>query len=308
MSSLKLFYVLLLFLIFNSGGSLANAAAILLDRTDNSTKSSSHNRTCNFSGNPDLYGLGIRLGVYLQLCSTLLANHFLPEVLRDAWDANAVFLLAIFIAIIKSSVSVGNLTAPEAFVMLQMLLAVLLAVFNISGGMWFVFDFTGQLLDKRVNRKTDAFAMLSELGLARSNTSPLGILARSLLGLSIASYNVWFWFGGSRRLDSDIDCATSVFLFARVDLHGNATLFFKVIAAIYLAYKACQITWQVGPVPQLLTIVDWLSRHDNDKDVGGSEDPRPSFRNMFLSLIDPRSRFGRKNRPLQEYFTFTAEL
>ena len=46
---------------------------------------------CNLVGNPDLYGLRIRLGVYLQLLSILLANHFLPDALREAWDANAVF-------------------------------------------------------------------------------------------------------------------------------------------------------------------------------------------------------------------------
>ena len=33
-------------------------------------------------GNPDLYGIGIRVGIYLQLFSTLVANHYLPETMK----------------------------------------------------------------------------------------------------------------------------------------------------------------------------------------------------------------------------------
>ena len=41
---------------------------------------------CIIEGNPDLYGLGIRLGVYTQLISSLLANYYHDEILQDAWD------------------------------------------------------------------------------------------------------------------------------------------------------------------------------------------------------------------------------
>lgn len=39
-----------------------------------------------FEGNPDLYGLGIRVGIYCQLVSSLLANHYHREIMQDAWD------------------------------------------------------------------------------------------------------------------------------------------------------------------------------------------------------------------------------
>jgi hypothetical protein len=42
--------------------------------------------TCTVSGNPDLYGLGIRLGVYTQLVSSVLANHYHDELIRDVRD------------------------------------------------------------------------------------------------------------------------------------------------------------------------------------------------------------------------------
>ena len=42
--------------------------------------------SCSFVGSPDLYGLGIRLGVYFQLFATLFANAFLDEAVGDAPD------------------------------------------------------------------------------------------------------------------------------------------------------------------------------------------------------------------------------
>jgi hypothetical protein len=41
---------------------------------------------CIVAGNPDLYGLGIRLGVYTQLLSSVLANHYHDEIMKDARD------------------------------------------------------------------------------------------------------------------------------------------------------------------------------------------------------------------------------
>jgi hypothetical protein len=41
---------------------------------------------CELPGNPDLYGLGVRLGVYTQLTSSLLANNYHEELLKDVWD------------------------------------------------------------------------------------------------------------------------------------------------------------------------------------------------------------------------------
>lgn len=42
--------------------------------------------TCTVTGNPDLYGLGIRVGVYTQLVSSVLANHYHDEIMKDARD------------------------------------------------------------------------------------------------------------------------------------------------------------------------------------------------------------------------------
>ncbi|KAG8530599.1 uncharacterized protein KY384_004637 [Bacidia gigantensis] len=56
-----------------------------------------------FVGNQDLYGLGIRLGIYLQWVSSLLANNLLPESRKEPQKAFLIFSLAICIATITST-------------------------------------------------------------------------------------------------------------------------------------------------------------------------------------------------------------
>ena len=182
--------------------------------------------TCTHVGNSDLYGLGVRLGVYLQLFSTLTANHFLVETSQAAWDTNAVFLVAIFIATVKSSVGSDRIAAFEAFVMVQMLLAFVLAVFTVSGRRWREFD------------------LLVRNSQSRFNGSPLGSFTRSALTTAIACYQVWFWFRGARQLDRVAECRSSVFLFTRVSVGSGVTAVFKILAVLYLIMRVIRMFWE----------------------------------------------------------------
>jgi uncharacterized protein with PQ loop repeat len=56
---------------------------------------------CEHSGNVDLYGLGIRLGICLSILSTILGMILMPDVLYDFQDSDAI-LLAIYIALIMA--------------------------------------------------------------------------------------------------------------------------------------------------------------------------------------------------------------
>jgi hypothetical protein len=49
-------------------------------------------------GNSDLYGLGIRIGVYLQWFSAWISNTINPYGAASNHDANNIFLIAILIA------------------------------------------------------------------------------------------------------------------------------------------------------------------------------------------------------------------
>lgn len=59
-----------------------------------------------FEGNEDLYGLGIRVGIYLQWIASLVANNLLPESRKELQRVWLVFSLAVCIATMISSFAV----------------------------------------------------------------------------------------------------------------------------------------------------------------------------------------------------------
>jgi hypothetical protein len=204
--------------------------------------------TCTHVGNTDLYGLGIRLGVYLQLFSTLFANHFLPETAQAAWDANAVFLVAIFIATVKSSTGSNHFAAFEAFIMLQMQLAFVLAVFNETHrkGSWHL-GFGGQAVGR---------------DFSPGHGSQLGHFARTSLTIAIASYQVWYWFVGAYRLDHRSRCTAFVFLFTRISILGRAVIVFKIGSTLYLVIKARRLLVE-SPIARVVSDLSLFKRQED---------------------------------------------
>ena len=73
-----------------------------------------------FAGNTDLYGLGIRTGLYLQWLSSLLANNTLPETRQDIQKVYLVFSMAICFATVISSFSKVCIFAIEIEIMYWM--------------------------------------------------------------------------------------------------------------------------------------------------------------------------------------------
>ena len=55
---------------------------------------------CELSGNSDMYGLGIRIGSYLQWLSLLIAAHYVPSELPGLRTSNAFFTSATFIGLV----------------------------------------------------------------------------------------------------------------------------------------------------------------------------------------------------------------
>ncbi|MCJ1395507.1 hypothetical protein MMC18_008393 [Xylographa bjoerkii] len=84
-------------------------------------------------GNSDFYGLGIRLGIYLQWISSLLTNILIPDEVSDSLDTNSIFLFAVFIAIANATTSSEGLHPAEAFIMISMCFGYLFSVLSVSG-------------------------------------------------------------------------------------------------------------------------------------------------------------------------------
>lgn len=170
--------------------------------------------TCTFAGNSDIYGLGIRIGVYLQWVSGFLANNFHAEAVQDMLATNTIFLLALFtaLAIITQKKSVQ---AIEVVIILQLCIGLLISVSTTWG--------------LRVRARLTSG---KEYG-ARLYLPLLGSTIRLCLASAIFSYNLWFWFRGLDVL-RDPECPPSGFLFARVVLLHRARGFFEVTSIIWI--------------------------------------------------------------------------
>lgn len=87
-------------------------------RVSENLRPSKRNTSCaGFEGNSDFYGLGIRLGVYLQWIASWLTNTLSPNEAGPSHDANSIFVLAIAVAI-ATSIASDNIKPVEVYVML----------------------------------------------------------------------------------------------------------------------------------------------------------------------------------------------
>ncbi|KAL9109082.1 MAG: hypothetical protein Q9227_006173 [Pyrenula ochraceoflavens] len=89
-----------------------------------------------FQGNSDLYGLGIRIGIYLQWFSSWICMSLNPGSAEDLHAVNSIFIFAIIIAAIVAAASdrteIG-LRPIEAHILLQISFGYLFTVLSIWG-------------------------------------------------------------------------------------------------------------------------------------------------------------------------------
>lgn len=70
---------------------------------------------CEFSGDPDMYGLGIRIGSYLQWLSLLIAACYVPSELPGLRTSNAFFASATFIGLVVET-ALNDLEVTEIYI------------------------------------------------------------------------------------------------------------------------------------------------------------------------------------------------
>ncbi len=180
-------------------------------------------------GNQDFYGLGIRLGIYFQVFSTLLTGQVLPEETSGVWDTNSIFVLAVFAAVSKSSVD-GTIHYVEAFVMLQLMFMLVLCAFQRGSA----YQFTA--LFQALVKERDARQMKSFLRISRA-----GEAGRRGLSIAIACYNIWFWFG----FKTPDTCNSFVFLFVKMPVQSRSLGLYDTFAVLYLLSIALATCYSV---------------------------------------------------------------
>ncbi|KAJ8130418.1 hypothetical protein O1611_g3213 [Lasiodiplodia mahajangana] len=137
------------------------------------------NGPCSLDRNSDLYGLGIRIGIYIQGVATLWAMSYRQTAAAELCKVGGLFQFAVLVALIRETVTNDNFNAVEALV--TYLLGVLSFGVNV----------------------TDA------LGTDREEHQ--NYLERKTIS-SLSVSQTWFWFVGLNKLER-LPCKTETFFF-----------------------------------------------------------------------------------------------
>ena len=184
---------------------------------------SANSDKCGFSGNSDFYGLGIRLGVYLQWTTSILALYLHTEAVSENLDTNTIFVSALFVALLSATAR-DQVRAAEVLILLQLCWGFLLGVLTI----W------GQRIREdygKTNREPIRYPLM-------------GSLFRLGLTSAICAYSVWFWFSGVQRLPTDT-CPAFIFVIAKANVRGGIRIFFQVQFALIMIPVGILSFWEV---------------------------------------------------------------
>lgn len=157
---------------------------------------------CGFDGDDNTYGLGIRIGIYLQWITSSIAYNFLPKEAETMRGINNCFQAAMFAGLLFITITKGSeLYAVEAFMML------IFCMGGVCSG------------DKEKQNYSNHGA------------TTLGSFIRFSLGVAFCAYGVWFTFKGMDNMKHP-PCSTFVFFLVRVNLYGRFRTFWKVMFTI----------------------------------------------------------------------------
>ncbi|RYP09342.1 hypothetical protein DL765_008488 [Monosporascus sp. GIB2] len=167
---------------------------------------------CGFEGNSDLYGLGVRLGIYVQWATSVLAEHLYEPAISECRDVNTTFQIAMLAGLMLITTNVNTETlAVEGYVTLLFCFA----------SAWLAG--LQALSATRISRST---------GIVESRTQNARRIGDLLLSIAVCSYGVWFL---TRALDglprTNATCPEVVFFFAAVPLYG----WFRALLTVVLA-------------------------------------------------------------------------
>ena len=179
---------------------------------------------CSFAGNTDMYGLGIRIGFYLQWFAVDLASWLAPSEVNGIRLTVSIFIAATFLAlIIQVSLNVSNLQVVEVYI-------ILLLTFGYY--LFFVPLYTWRLL-VGYDPALDPFRF--------PHVWPGRVYSalNFLLLVAVASFQLWFWFARVPQLNGQ-SCQEYGFFFAKIRMNKKG---FEVLNIVFyfLLLSSCAI-------------------------------------------------------------------
>lgn len=189
---------------------------------------------CGFEGNSDIYGLGIRLGLYMQWLSAYFLRELFPESVTDLASVTFIFEFALFTAAVALTRENSETYSMEIMILVAMLM----------GDVWLV------------------HVPISFPFHRRSNATAAAVLARSLMIFAIAIFAVWFAATGSLHYRRD-PCGTYLFLFGKIRIESlnMAYICFQAMTVVHLLVAVALCFYSLKPIhsTERAFLEDWSS-------------------------------------------------
>lgn len=218
-------------ILFASATTLALAAA-----RETKMVTSRDDQECGFVGNSDIYGLGIRVGLYLQWFSGWLCGVCHLEAASELTDSNAVFSIAIFFATVTIDLAT---THPVEVVIL-----------------FFMF-FGGIFATRAWNMTSDYSDSQNAVTTRKEFTSMFSEKLLDALYVGMFAYSLWFWFVGVNQDFLESPCGLWVFLFGRIGIAQTGPspgqkgyMFLSAFGVIGAVYGICFTVYLYIDIPK----------------------------------------------------------
>lgn len=184
---------------------------------------------CGFAGNPDIYGLGIRLGYYTQALAVWFANYFFYRDVKSLRGANLIFILALLITICIYAFNAEKTYAIEVFLLLQ--IGLCMGMVSLSSDTRFS--------SRYMKEKPEA------------NVIRIAVIYTGL------AFNAWFWWRSldlmlptpcKQEADEEITTKhrTYVMYIVKVDIYGPVRTVMKILTCLgFACLTLSPLSWGV---------------------------------------------------------------
>jgi hypothetical protein len=197
---------------------------------------------CSFDGNADMYGLGIRIGFYLQWFSGIMSSFLAPSEVEGLRFSNTFFIAATFLALLILTIQdVSSLHIVEVYIILLLTFGYFL--FLVPLYLWRILIMSNANYDPTRWPRVKASGTYSVLSF--------------LLLIAVASYQLWFWFARVPDLNGQ-DCEEFGFFFARVRLN---TKWFEILNIVFYFLLLLNSFVMLS----IRALVDWFKKVEREE-------------------------------------------
>jgi len=235
-------------------------------------------------GNNDMYGLGIRVGVYLQSFALALATVLQQKSYSGIAFAAVLFQLSMLVGVVYVTATDDALEAAEAAI---------ITIFTLCSSA----DTSPQLLVGDRPPEQHHRCDLLKLKLLGGHGPPkweqewVVPFVKSLVDLGTFVYSVWFWFAGLDVL-THTPCTGYAFFFARVSLYGWLRVLMKIVVVLLMVVRLYLLLSMLDVVK----LSDWwcgTTAEDDATDAAAAEEGKAAPDQRVSQFEYPRWLAGR---------------